>query len=299
MPPAEQPARPLTDEIELLGLPWDAAIRLRQAGVTTVGALLALPLAELRRSGCLSSVAPADLLILVRLLRRFYPLTSRLECHPYPILPGQPVPSLERSPFLAELNPSRRARALSLLGRRGVRCLADLLQCTFGEVVGSTILPPVTIAAVLATALLPDRAAQPNGTKPPLLSLSALLSLLAPAQERAIRLRFGLDDGRIKTWRQVGQLTGVTRQAASGAGHRSLKRLARPACIHRLEPSIAALYALTDSHKIVDLDGSQLAAALSLSLDLGSLASPEQLRGLATLLLTISSYHRSRTRRTA
>ena len=58
--------------------------------------------------------------------------------------------------------------------------------------------------------------------------LDAALSQLAPREERVLRLRFGLLDGRARTLEEVGKEFGVTRERIRQIESKALRKLKHP-----------------------------------------------------------------------
>ena len=52
--------------------------------------------------------------------------------------------------------------------------------------------------------------------------------MLSPREEKVIRLRFGLDDGRTRTLEEVGAIFNLTRERIRQIQTKALMRLSRP-----------------------------------------------------------------------
>ncbi len=65
--------------------------------------------------------------------------------------------------------------------------------------------------------------------------LLEVLSTLTPREERVLRLRFGLDDGRARTLEEVGQQFGVTRERIRQIEAKALRKLRHPNRARKLE----------------------------------------------------------------
>ncbi len=59
-------------------------------------------------------------------------------------------------------------------------------------------------------------------------ALQEVLSQLAPREQEVVRLRFGLDDGKVRTLEEVGQAFGVTRERVRQIEAKTLAKLRRP-----------------------------------------------------------------------
>ena len=51
---------------------------------------------------------------------------------------------------------------------------------------------------------------------------------LSPREQEVVRLRFGLDDGKIRTLEEVGQIFGVTRERVRQIEMKTLAKLRQP-----------------------------------------------------------------------
>ena len=65
--------------------------------------------------------------------------------------------------------------------------------------------------------------------------LSAVLSTLTPREEKVIRLRFGLDDGRPRTLEEVGEVFAVTRERIRQIEAKALRKLRHPSRSKKLK----------------------------------------------------------------
>ena len=65
--------------------------------------------------------------------------------------------------------------------------------------------------------------------------LSDVLSTLAPREEKVLRLRFGLDDGRARTLEEVGSEFGVTRERIRQIEAKALRKLRHPSRSKKLK----------------------------------------------------------------
>ena len=65
--------------------------------------------------------------------------------------------------------------------------------------------------------------------------LSAVLSTLTPREEKVIRLRFGLDDGRPRTLEEVGEVFDVTRERIRQIEAKALRKLRHPSRSKKLK----------------------------------------------------------------
>ena len=59
-------------------------------------------------------------------------------------------------------------------------------------------------------------------------ALHEVLNQLAPREQDVVRLRFGLDDGKIRTLEEVGKAFGVTRERVRQIEAKTLAKLRRP-----------------------------------------------------------------------
>lgn len=64
--------------------------------------------------------------------------------------------------------------------------------------------------------------------------LEEVLDTLTPREEKVLRLRFGLDDGRARTLEEVGQNFGVTRERIRQIEAKALRKLRHPSRSHKL-----------------------------------------------------------------
>ena len=62
-----------------------------------------------------------------------------------------------------------------------------------------------------------------------------VLSTLTPREERVLRLRFGIDDGRTRTLEEVGKEFNVTRERIRQIEARALRKLRHPSRSKRLK----------------------------------------------------------------
>ena len=60
--------------------------------------------------------------------------------------------------------------------------------------------------------------------------LDTVLSVLPPREVRILKLRFGLNDGKQHTLREVGEKMGVTRERVRQIEAQALRRLKKPRC---------------------------------------------------------------------
>jgi RNA polymerase primary sigma factor len=65
--------------------------------------------------------------------------------------------------------------------------------------------------------------------------LEEVLDTLTPREERVLRLRFGLDDGRTRTLEEVGQVFGVTRERIRQIEAKALRKLRHPSRSKKLK----------------------------------------------------------------
>ena len=65
--------------------------------------------------------------------------------------------------------------------------------------------------------------------------LEEVLESLTPREERVLRLRFGLDDGRTRTLEEVGQVFGVTRERIRQIEAKALRKLRHPSRSKKLK----------------------------------------------------------------
>ena len=65
--------------------------------------------------------------------------------------------------------------------------------------------------------------------------LEDVLDTLTPREEKVLRLRFGLDDGRARTLEEVGQYFGVTRERIRQIEAKALRKLRHPMRSKRLK----------------------------------------------------------------
>ena len=59
-------------------------------------------------------------------------------------------------------------------------------------------------------------------------ALNDVLETITPREEKVIRLRFGLDDGKERTLEQVGNVFGVTRERIRQIEAKALRKLRHP-----------------------------------------------------------------------
>ena len=64
---------------------------------------------------------------------------------------------------------------------------------------------------------------------------SEVLLTLTEREEKVIRLRFGLDDGKSKTLEEVGQIFGVTRERIRQIEAKALRKLRHPSRSRKLK----------------------------------------------------------------
>jgi RNA polymerase primary sigma factor len=65
--------------------------------------------------------------------------------------------------------------------------------------------------------------------------LESVLESLMPREQKVLRLRFGLDDGRARTLEEVGQVFGVTRERIRQIEAKALRKLRHPSRSKRLK----------------------------------------------------------------
>ena len=65
--------------------------------------------------------------------------------------------------------------------------------------------------------------------------IDEVLLTLTEREEKVIRLRFGLDDGKSKTLEEVGQLFGVTRERIRQIEAKALRKLRHPSRSRKLK----------------------------------------------------------------
>ena len=59
-------------------------------------------------------------------------------------------------------------------------------------------------------------------------AIAEVLSTLSPRERDILRIRFGMDDGRMRTLEEVGQLFGVTRERIRQVEAKALRKLRHP-----------------------------------------------------------------------
>jgi len=64
--------------------------------------------------------------------------------------------------------------------------------------------------------------------------LDTILHTLSPREERVIRLRFGIDDGRSRTLEEIGEIFGVTRERIRQIEKKAIRRLRHPSRSRKL-----------------------------------------------------------------
>ena len=65
--------------------------------------------------------------------------------------------------------------------------------------------------------------------------ISEVLSTLTEREEKVIRLRFGLEDGKSRTLEEVGQMFGVTRERIRQIEAKALRKLRHPSRSRKLK----------------------------------------------------------------
>ena len=65
--------------------------------------------------------------------------------------------------------------------------------------------------------------------------LSDVLSTLTPREEKVLRLRFGLEDGRSRTLEEVGKEFNVTRERIRQIEAKALRKLCHPSRSRKLK----------------------------------------------------------------
>ena len=65
--------------------------------------------------------------------------------------------------------------------------------------------------------------------------IAEVLLTLTEREEKVIRLRFGLDDGKSKTLEEVGQIFGVTRERIRQIEAKALRKLRHPSRSRKLK----------------------------------------------------------------
>lgn len=65
-------------------------------------------------------------------------------------------------------------------------------------------------------------------------AINEALSTLTPREEKVLRLRFGLDDGRIRTLEEVGEELNTTRERIRHIEAKALRKLRHPFCSAQL-----------------------------------------------------------------
>ena len=66
------------------------------------------------------------------------------------------------------------------------------------------------------------------------------LGELSPREQEVVRLRFGLDDGRVRTLEEVGHIFGVTRERVRQIETKTLAKLRQPALSRPLRDYLGA-----------------------------------------------------------
>ena len=65
--------------------------------------------------------------------------------------------------------------------------------------------------------------------------LEQVLDTLTDREENVLRLRFGLDDGRVRTLEEVGKVFGVTRERIRQIEAKALRKLKHPSRSRQLK----------------------------------------------------------------
>ncbi len=65
--------------------------------------------------------------------------------------------------------------------------------------------------------------------------ISEVLETLTEREEKVIRLRFGLEDGKSRTLEEVGQMFGVTRERIRQIEAKALRKLRHPSRSRKLK----------------------------------------------------------------
>mmetsp|Transcript_36989 Transcript_36989/g.47567 ORF Transcript_36989/g.47567 Transcript_36989/m.47567 type:complete len:347 (-) Transcript_36989:610-1650(-) len=71
--------------------------------------------------------------------------------------------------------------------------------------------------------------------------ISKLIETLSPREQEVIRMRFGIDDGQIRTLEEIGQVFSVTRERVRQIEARALHKLRQPYRNHRLKEHLGSL----------------------------------------------------------